>query len=165
MLNLSTLRTILTLPLVVIAACSGEIVQQDGPPPLYKYASMKTAVTEGKGTLPVFWQAFNGGDIGQSEFALLVVTPSERQTEEYVWVEAITQLESGYRGLVPQEHEMKDGFKPGDAIDFAASDIADWRFKENGKYRGAYTTRAMMGLAPNANIDNIRALFHENPVP
>ena len=50
-------------------------------------------------------------------------------------------------------------------IIIGAGQIADWRYKEDGKYRGAYTSRAMLGLAPTANLDNIKAMFHDSPLP
>ncbi len=159
------IRSLLAGFVLVVAACAAEVVQEEGPPPLYKYSSMKAAVESGKETLPAFWEALESGNADQSNFMLLVVTPSQRHTEEYVWVENVTEILTGYRGIVPDEHEMEDGFKGGDTIDFIASDIADWRYKEDGKYRGAFTTRAMMGLAPNANIDSIKALFHDEPLP
>jgi len=159
------IRALLTGFAFLVAACSAEVVQEEGPPPLYKYSNMKAAVASGQETLPVFWDALESDNAAQSNFMLLVVTPSQRYTEEYVWVENVTEILTGYRGTVPEEHEMQDGFKGGDTIDFIAGDIADWRYKEDGKYRGAFSTRAMMDIVPNAEIDNIKALFHDEPLP
>ena len=142
------MRSLVASLVLILSACGETWVQEDGPPPLYKYSSMKAAVAEGKDTLPVFWSALQGADPSLSDFHLLVVTPSKRHTEEYVWVDAITEVPAGYRGTVLDDHEMKDGFKPGDMIDFIGADIADWRYREGEKFRGAYTSRAMLDLLP-----------------
>ena len=152
--------------LALIAACGGERVAEDGPPPLYKYNAMKEAVADARSTLPVFWEALESGDPACSDFALNVTTRSGRYTEEYVWLADIRQVNGEhYAGVVPEDREIKDGLTPGDVIAFLPEQIADWRFREDGKFRGAYTTRAMMNLAPEAKIDNIRAMFHDSPVP
>jgi uncharacterized protein YegJ (DUF2314 family) len=101
-----------------------------------------------------------------SDFALNVTTTSDRYTEEHVWLVDIRQADDAhYAGVVPEDHEIRDGLETGDMIAFRPEQIADWRFREDGKFRGAYTTRAMMNLAPDAKIDNIRAMFHDSPVP
>jgi uncharacterized protein YegJ (DUF2314 family) len=152
--------------LTLIAACGGERAAEEGPPPLYKYNALKAAVTDARETLPVFWAAFESGNPAYSDFALNVTTTSDRYTEEHVWLVNIRDVDGEhYAGAVPKDHEIRDGLKPGDMIAFLPEHIADWRFREDGRFRGAYTTRAMMNLAPDANIDSIRAMFHDSPVP
>jgi uncharacterized protein YegJ (DUF2314 family) len=156
----------LLLAVALLAACGGDPVPEDGPPPIYKYASMKAAVAEARETLPAFWTAFESGDPAYSAFALNVITVSDRYTEEHVWVVDIRQVQDGsFSGVVPEAHVIHDGFAPGDLIAFQPEHVADWRYDEDGKYRGAYTTRAMLGQVPNADIDNIKAMFHESPLP
>ena len=157
---------VLFAALALIAACGGERVAEEGPPPLYKYNAMKEAVADARETLPVFWEAYESGNPAYADFALNVATSSDRYTEEHVWLVDIRQAdEAHYAGVVPDDREIRDGLTPGDMIAFRPEQIADWRFREDGKFRGAYTTRAMMNLAPDANIDNIRAMFHDSPVP
>ena len=158
-------RPALALLMFALAACGAETKPEDGPPPLYQYQSMKTAVDAARETLPVFWQAYADEDPATTGFALNVVTPSKRYMAEYVWLVDITEEDGRYTGIVPPDHEIDDGFASGDAVDFLPGQIADWRYREDGKFRGAYTSRAMLDLAPGADTSNIRALFHESPVP
>ena len=156
----------LFLATLLLAACGSEPVQEEGPPPLYKYTSMKNAVAEGQATLPAFWDAYHSGNPAYSDFALNIVTPSPRYSEEHVWLVDIRPSgEAAYSGRIPEQDEIEDGLAPGEIITFGAGQIADWRYKEDGKYRGAYTSRAMLGLAPTANLDNIKAMFHDSPLP
>lgn len=127
---------------------------------------MKTAVAEAQATLPAYWAAIEEKNPAYSAFALNVITSSERYTEEHVWLVDIRRTDDGnFVGTIPAAHEIDDGFTPGYMVAFQASHIADWRFEYDGKIYGAYTTRAMLNLAPDAEIDNIRARFHESPVP
>ncbi|WP_321488918.1 DUF2314 domain-containing protein [uncultured Hyphomonas sp.] len=152
--------------LALLAACGGERVAEEGPPPLYKYTALKEAVADARETLPVFWEAYESGNPAYSDFALNVTTLSERYTEEHVWLVDVRQVNGEhYAGVIPEDREIRDGLTPGYMIAFLPEHIADWRFREDGKFRGAYTTRAMMNLAPDANIENIRAMFHDSPVP
>ncbi|MCA8903122.1 MAG: DUF2314 domain-containing protein [Hyphomonas sp.] len=155
----------LALMMFALAACGAETKPEPGPPPLYKYQSMKTAVEEARQTLPVFWDAYRSGDGAYSNFALNVVTQSKRYDAEYVWLVDIKEREGRLEGTVPEDHEIDDGLKSGTVIAFLPGQIADWRYREDGRTRGAYTTRAMLDLAPNADTSNIRALFHDSPVP
>ncbi|MEZ5952796.1 MAG: DUF2314 domain-containing protein [Hyphomonas sp.] len=127
---------------------------------------MRKAVSDARGTLPVFWEAFDSGNEASSDFALNVTTRSRRYTEEPVWLVDLKLMPGDlYAGTIPDDHEIKDGLKPGEMIAFAPEDIVDWRFRKDGKFYGAYTTRAMLDLAPGARTDNIRAMFHDSPVP
>ncbi|MCA8893407.1 MAG: DUF2314 domain-containing protein [Hyphomonas sp.] len=157
---------VLFAALALLAACGGERVAEDGPPPLYKYTALKEAITDARQTLPVFWEAYESGNPAYSDFALNVTTGSDRYTEEHVWLTDIRHVGGEhYAGVIPEDHEIRDGLAPGDMIAFLPEQVADWRFRQDGKFRGAYTTRAMMNLSPDANIDNIRAMFHDSPVP
>ena len=150
----------------LIAACGGPSEPEEGPPPLYNYASMEQAMAEARETLPVFWDAFESDNPDYSYFALNVTTVSKRYTQEHVWLVDIRHVNDGqYAGVIPQEHEIEDGLTPGDMIAFLPEHIADWRYKEDGRFRGSYTLRAMLDLAPNADTSNIRATFHDRPVP
>ena len=71
----------LFLALALIAACSGERVAEEGPPPLYKYNAMKEAVAEARQTLPVFWDALQSGDPAYSDFALNVTQGRSGEAE------------------------------------------------------------------------------------
>ncbi|HPE47514.1 MAG TPA: DUF2314 domain-containing protein [Hyphomonas sp.] len=156
---------LLALALAGLTACGGASRPEDGEPPLYRYKSMEAAVDEARASLPVFWDAFNSGDAAYSDFALNVITPSKRYTAEHVWVVDIREAGGRYHGTITKDHEMDDGFASGDEVDFLPGQIADWRYKEGGRFRGAYTSRAMLDLAPGADTGNIRALFHDSPVP
>ncbi len=127
---------------------------------------MNGDVREAQQTLHGFWEGYEYGNPDYYDYALKVTTDSGQYTEEHVWLVDIRHVEGEhYAGAVPEDHEIRDGLAPGDRIAFLPEQISDWRFREDGKFRGAYTTRAMMDLAPDAKIDNIRAMFHDSPVP
>ena len=150
-----------------LAACgAGDPPVQEAEPPLYKYASIKTAMLEAQATLPVFWTHFEANAAGEEQFRVKIVEPSDAYARDYVWVEYLQQAdETEWRGSVSIENGGNDRFTTGQTLDFAEADIVDWAYREDGRERGAYTTRAMLDLAPDADTSAIRATFHESPVP
>ncbi len=151
-----------------LAVCSGnkDAVVQEGEPPLYKYASIKAAMLEAQSTLPVFWDHFEAHSSGEEQFRVKIIEPSADYLRDYVWVEYLQQAgPTEWRGSVIIENGGNDRFQTGQTLDFAEADIVDWAYREGGLERGAYTSRAMLDLAPDADTSAIRATFHESPVP
>lgn len=151
-----------------LAACSGggQGVPQAGEPPLYRYASIEDAMAAARETLPVFWTHFHAPGEGETHFRVKITHPSEAFEQDHVWVEYLQQAgETSWRGSVMIENGGNDRFQTGLSLTFDAADIVDWAYTDNGKARGAYTSRAMLDLAPDADTTNIRALYHDDPVP
>lgn len=167
--------------LVFVAACGGnqeasvptepplvETAASELPdqPPLYNYASIKAAIVEARVTLPVFWGHFNNPAPREDQFKVKIVHPSDEYELDYVWVEYLQQAgPSEWRGAVMIENGGNDRFQTGNTLYFAESDIVDWGYTDNGLMRGSYTSRAMLGLAPDADTSAIAARFHDSPVP
>lgn len=153
--------------IVGLAACSGgDAPVQEVEPPLYKYASIMTAMGEAQATLDVFWDHFEANAAGEEQFRVKIIEPSDAYARDYVWVEYLQQAgETEWRGAVIIENGGNERFTTGQTLDFAAADIVDWAYREDDRERGAYTTRAMLDLAPDADTGAIRATFHESPVP
>ncbi|GAB5457207.1 MAG: hypothetical protein Hens3KO_02370 [Henriciella sp.] len=166
---------------VLVAACSADqdagnapqppLIETGAPdlpdqPPLYNYASIKTAIAEAQETLPVFWGQFDNPASGTEQFRVKIIHPSDEYERDYVWVEYLQQAsETEWRGSVMIENGGNDRFQTGLTVFFDQADIVDWGYTENGLMRGSYTSRAMLGLAPDADTSAIAARFHDSPVP
>lgn len=153
---------------LILTACGGEqeIIQQDTPP-LYKYASIKTAMSEAQSTLDVFWEHFENPGSGEERFRVKIAHPSDAYKTDYVWVEYLQEngAPGDWRGAVGLENGGSDRFRTGDTLEFSEADIVDWAYHENGKTRGGYTTRAMLELPKDADTSAIKALYHDSPIP
>ncbi|MEM9938818.1 MAG: DUF2314 domain-containing protein [Pseudomonadota bacterium] len=147
------------------------LIETDAPelpdqPPLYNYASIKAAMAEAQSTLPVFWTQFRSPGPSEDQFKVKIKHPSDEYEIDYVWVEYLQENgETSWRGAVIIENGGNDRFRTGDTLQFDEADIVDWGYTEGGRLRGSYTTRAMLGLAPDADTSAIEARFHDSPVP
>ncbi|MEO0981859.1 MAG: DUF2314 domain-containing protein [Pseudomonadota bacterium] len=160
-------RAIAAAAASLLAACGASEPALDEPP-MYKYSSVESAVAEAGQTLDVFWTAFESGDPALSDFRVSIPLPGTEYVTDYAWVEYLQRGGDGaVRGILSLEEDKIDGLRPGDAVNFIESDIVDWRYEEEGRLRGAYVMRAMLetGPARDADIDNLRARFHDSPVP
>ncbi|MEM9667561.1 MAG: DUF2314 domain-containing protein [Pseudomonadota bacterium] len=164
---------------VILSACGGdetpqppvdeaatETAAKQDTPPLYKYRSLKAAMEESQTTMDVFWTHFRDPGPGEDTFRVKIAKESDEYFRDYVWIEYL-QENGGpeeWRGVVGIEDGGNDRFTTGQTLEFVTADIVDWSYTEDGKFRGSYTTRAMLGLT-DANVPALRAKYHESPVP
>ncbi|MEM8633877.1 MAG: DUF2314 domain-containing protein [Pseudomonadota bacterium] len=172
------MRSALVICALALAACDGgetpppvsersvESAEKQDTPPLYKYASLKAAMDESQITLDVFWSHFRDPLPGEDVFRVKIAQESDEYLRDYVWVEYLQENggPEDWRGVVSIENGGNDRFTTGQTLEFAADDIVDWSYADNGKFRGSYTTRAMLGLT-DADISAIEAAYHDSPVP
>ena len=143
-------RAVFGILFFALAACS----PAPGSSALYKDRKMQNAVAEARSTLPVFFEAWQNQAESHSDFRVTVIMPSSAYGRDYVELANIRQEFAGFIGETPGGKE----------VPFLTADIADWRFKEGERYRGGYTRRVMFDMT-DADIPNIRAQFHEEPLP
>lgn len=144
------MRSPFALLILALAACS----PTPGSPALYKDRGVQQAVTDARTSLPVFFEAWQSGDETYSDFRVTVIMPSSAYGRDY---EELTNLRREMTWFMGETASGKD-------IPFVTADIADWRFKDGDRYRGGFTRRAMFDMT-DADIPNIRAQFHEEPLP
>ncbi len=138
------------LMVAMAAACS----PTPGSPATYKTPSVQEAVAEARTSLPVFFDAWQSENEAYSDFRVTVIMPSDGYGRDYV---QLSNIRREFAGFVGEQSSGKE-------IPFLVADIADWQFKDGEQYRGAFTRRAMFDMT-DADISNIRARFHEEPLP
>ena len=125
-----------------------------GSPAIYKERAVQNAVAEARATLPIFFEAWQSGDAAYSDFQVTVIMPSSAYGRDY---EALSNIRREFAGFIGETAGGKE-------VPFLVADIADWRFTDGERYRGGYLQRAKFDLT-DADIPNLRALFHEEPLP
>lgn len=173
------MRSFLAVFPVLFVACGGtedprpsageavtEIAAKQDTPPLYKYRSLEAAIDEGTSTLDVFWAHFRDPQPGEDGFRVKIAKESDEYVRDYVWVEYLQENggPDDWRGVVGIENGGNDRFTTGQTLEFVATDIVDWSYTEGDKFRGSYTTRAMLGLT-DVDVSALRDKYHESPVP
>lgn len=141
----------LLIPVILALSACSPIA---GSPATYKEPSMQRAVAEARTTLPAFFEAWQSEREAYSDFRVTVIMPTDVHGRDYV---ELTHIRREFAGFIGETSSGKE-------VPFLTADIADWRFKDGEKYRGGYTRRAMFDMT-NADISNIRAKFHEEPLP
>ena len=135
---------------MAVAACS----PTPGSPAIYKDRSVQNAVAEARATLPVFFEAWQSGNAAYSDFQVTVIMPSSAYDRDY---EASSNIRREFAGFIGETAS-------GEEVPFLVADIADWRFTDGERFRGGYVQRAKFDLT-DADIPNIRNLYHEEPLP
>lgn len=135
---------------LALAACS----PTPGSPSVYEDRVMQNAVTDARGTLRVFFDARESENTAYSDFRVTVIMPSSAYGRDY---EELSDIRQEFAGFIGTTSTGKD-------VPFLTADIADWRFKDGDRYRGGYTRRVMFDMT-DADIPNLRAQFHEEPLP
>ncbi|MEO1661512.1 MAG: hypothetical protein AAFR51_11025 [Pseudomonadota bacterium] len=144
------MRSLLALFLLTLAACS----PTPGSPAMYKDRAMQSAVADARASLPVFFAAWQSDTDAYSDFRVTVIMPSSAYGRDYEELSNIRQEFAGFIGETTG----------GEEVPFLTADIADWRFKDGERYRGAFTTRVMFDMT-DAEIPAIRDRYHEEPLP
>lgn len=160
------IRVLLLVAAFVLAACGSEPAVQEDEPPLYKYASIEAAMSKAQASIDVFWDHHDNRRDGEDVFRVKIIHPSDAYLRDYVWVEYLQpDGENAWRASVSVEDGGNDRFTTGQTLSFNSADIVDWSYVEDGRFRGTFTTRAMLDLAPEANTDSLRKRYHEEPLP
>ena len=144
------IRGALALTVLAFAACS----PTPGSPATYKERSVQNAVADARASLPVFFEAWQSENEAYSDFRVTVIMPTDVHGRDYV---ELSHIRREFAGFIGEQSSGKE-------TPFLTADIADWRFKDGQQYRGAFTRRAMFDMT-DADISNIRARFHEDPLP
>ncbi len=115
---------------------------------------MQEAVADARAALPVFFAAWQGETDAYSDFRVTVIMPSSAYGRDY---EELSNIRPEFAGFIGETAGGKE-------VPFLVADIADWRFLDGNKYRGGYSRRVMFDMT-DADIPNLRAQFHEEPLP
>ena len=144
------MRSLVALIMLTLAACS----PTPGSPAMYEERAMQSAVADARASLPVFFAAWQSETEAYSDFRVTVIMPSSAYGRDYQELSNIRQEFAGFIGET----------SGGKEVPFLTADIADWRFKDGERYRGAFTTRAMFDMT-DAEMPAIRDRYHEEPLP
>ncbi len=144
------MRSLVALIMLTLAACS----PTPGSPAMYEDRAMQSAVADARASLPVFFAAWQSETEAYSDFRVTVIMPSSAYGRDYQELSNIRQEFAGFIGET----------SGGKEVPFLTADIADWRFKDGERYRGAFTTRAMFDMT-DAEMPAIRDRYHEEPLP
>jgi len=89
-------------------------------------------------------------------YAVVQPGPHPGETVEYFWVKNLAIVGGGLRGQLDNDGETVTAARVGQSLDFAATDVADWMYLQNGRMIGNATMCPEMAMLPD---DQKRALL------
>lgn len=106
-------------------------------------ADMAAAIKRARATLPDFLALAQRPRPSTSAFGLKVGLKTENG-REFVWVRPFKKDGEIYSGQLRNDVRSNKNLKFGDTITFSDNDIADWRYVDDGRMKGNFTTCVLL---------------------
>jgi uncharacterized protein YegJ (DUF2314 family) len=107
-------------------------------------SDMAAAIKHARATLPQFLELARNPKPSMSAFGLKVGL----KTGEYIWIRPFEKKGRTYSGQVRNDPHSVKNLKFGDTITFSERHIADWRYIEDGRLKGNFTTCVLLKRQP-----------------
>ena len=127
---------------------------------------VRLAHTQARDAFPVFLAALEAADAGAGVFEVAVELPAPNGTPTKVWLENVSLAAgevSGHLKLTPPDGLTED-LKKGDKTSFTRAQILDWRYVENGLWRGDFVVRVILSEYPEDVRARIVENMHDRPI-
>jgi uncharacterized protein YegJ (DUF2314 family) len=133
----SSLLLMIGVSLAFLTACSKPALYEDEHP------EMVAAIAKARSTLPLFWQAFEKRDRGETKFSLQIRITDGKRIEHF-WVTDIERHDGKVRVIINHDPKIVSNVKLGDRLEIPEAKIQDWFYMRGGKMIGNQTIRPML---------------------
>ena len=115
-------------------------------------------------TIASIGNEFPGVEIGLTgKHVLLADQLRIASRDEIIWVQGLTQTQTGFAGYLANAPVDLGPLRQGDYVEFQASQINDWAIRApSGRLHGHYTTRVIAAMPGNAYLWD---LLEPDPIP
>ena len=146
------------IPLTLLTACSKRDkvvgVADDDP-------QMAAAISNGRETLPQFWQVFDNRERGESDFALRVMITDKRGAEHF-WATDLERRDGKTLGTINNDANAVASVKLGDTIEIPEANITDWLYMRDGKMVGNRALKPLFKQMPAAEVERLKKMMADN---
>ena len=130
-------------------------------------AVVDLAYENARSSFPYFIDALEGQDGRADGFAVEVElrSPSGRATA--VWLDNISIYPNEMTGTLTASppNGLRGGLTKGDLVSFTRFQVLDWRYPEDGRWRGNFVLRVSLADYPEEERARIVEYLHESPLP
>ena len=119
---------------------------------------MRNAMAAARGSLGVFWKAFETPQTGEEGFALKVEIADGAKVEHF-WVNRIERAGARITGIINNDPNDVTTVKLGQRVEFPTERISDWMFLRDGKIVGNATLRVLMKFMSKEQAEQYRAML------
>lgn len=105
---------------------------------------MDAAIDEAKSTLGTFVSALKAEKPDMSNFAIKKGYTFGGEEKEFIWINEVKLVGTGFEGKINNEPVNNIGVKLGQSVRVKRDEVADWMFMDNGRLRGGFTIAALV---------------------
>jgi uncharacterized protein YegJ (DUF2314 family) len=140
----SPLLLMIGVSLAVLTACSTKrdkgYIEDDEP-------EMVAAIAKARRTFPLFWQAFEKRDRGETQFSLKIRITDKKRIEHF-WVTDFERQDGKVLVTISQAPKIVANVKLGERLAIPEAEIQDWFYMRGGKMIGCQTIRPVLKTMP-----------------
>ena len=120
-----------------------------------------------RGSFPVFIEALERTGADAEGFGVEVELRSKRGVPTAVWLENINVSQNDMAGAltVTPPGGLRGDLVKGDVTSFTRLQVLDWKYPEEGRWRGYFLLRVISRTFSQEEQARIRASLHESPLP
>ena len=131
---------------------------------------MNAAIERALDTIDYFFDALDSGEHPRESFEMKIMTETAPKQWEHMWYIFMDLTENGeVTGLLTHSpYAESSDYKAGEVYTLPAAYVSDWRYLENDKSRGDFTTRVVLDMMRAQNHEDAEAQFallHADPLP
>ena len=109
--------------------------------------SVNDAIEKAKKTLPDFFARLAKPQPGDSQFLVKIrydVGSGSEKSGEHIWAQDVVRGDDKVTATIANVPVKIQNLSKGDRVTVPTSQVTDWLYVRDGKYRGAYTVRALL---------------------
>jgi uncharacterized protein YegJ (DUF2314 family) len=126
--------------------------------------AVNAAIEKAQSTLPVFFKRLEKPERGDSGFLVKIKFAKAKGDggNEYIWAKDIVRAGDTVSATIDNDPRDIPNLVTGQRVTVSISDVSDWLYSRDGKYRGAYTVRALVPfMTPDQAADMKKRLGPE----
>ena len=129
--------------------------------------AMNKAMSRANETLEIFGEALNSGEHPREYFQLKIQTEVAPGDYEHMWFIFVDSTDEGeVRGLlIHNPYNPASDYREGEIYPLDLANLSDWRYLDNGKWRGDFTTRVIISQMEAAGGADALSEYHDDPLP
>lgn len=120
--------------------------------------AVNAAIEKAKATLPVFFERLANRQPGEENFLIKIryETTKEDGGGEHIWAKDVTKDGDSVSATIDNVPRNIPNLSKGQRVTVPISRVTDWLYEQNGKYRGAYTVRALVPFMTKQQAADMR---------
>ncbi len=133
---------------VLLAVMAGAVSAQSLTYVSPQNQAVNAAIETAKSTLPVFFARLLKPQAGDSGFLVKIRYDKGKGdgAAEHIWAKDVVRSGDTISATIAQPPTDIPNLENGQRVTVPVSQITDWLYSRDGKYRGAYTVRALLAF-------------------